>query len=81
MLNWPGFDDFSTVNTLNSDFFWNKVKWQRLNEKYESATLFGLDPNSMKFAPIQGTFGDCYFLASASAVAVNPERIKQLFVD
>ena len=35
----------------------------------------------MKYSPIQGTHGDCYFLSAAAAVAsVRPDLIKKLFV-
>lgn len=46
------------------------------NLKMSSTGLEGIEPDDIK----QGELGDCYFLATLSAIAEFPWRIKQLFV-
>lgn len=41
-----------------------------------------MEENGINPADIQqGNIGDCYFLASISALAENPQRIKNIFLD
>ena len=42
-------------------------------------SLFGSNSISPKDA-VQGALGDCWFIAAASAVATDPERIKKIFL-
>lgn len=54
--------------------------WQRPGEgdEDEEASLFGAEgvlPNGVT----QGNLGDCWFLASAAALAEFPYRIKRIF--
>lgn len=36
----------------------------------------GIDPNDIN----QGELGDCYFLATCSSIAEDPDRVKDLFI-
>ena len=80
ILFWNGYQKFDNIFTTYHDFFRNMSYWARLSERYPSIPLFGKDETLM-LAPVQSTYGDCYFLAALTAVAVYPDMVKKLFVD
>ena len=51
-------------------------EWKRASVCYDKPHVFekGISPNDI----IQGTIGDCYFLAVLSVIADNPNRIRAL---
>ena len=53
------------------------ANWQRATDIYPGVTVFGnkIDPSDVR----QGELGTCYFLATLSAMAENPERVKARF--
>ena len=58
---------------------WESFSWKRPVEVYGEGrfVLYGEPgPNDIK----QGRCGDCYFLASLSALAEFPDRIKRIFL-
>jgi calpain-15 len=58
---------------------WETLVWKRPSEVYgdqEFKIYENIGPNDIK----QGKCGDCYFLASLSALAEYPERIKNIFI-
>ena len=54
-----------------------QANWQRATDIYRGVTVFGnrIDPSDVR----QGELGTCYFLATLSAMAENPERVKARF--
>jgi len=52
-------------------------EWARLTDIYPQCNLYtdGIEPTDI----YQQDLGDCYYLASVSAVAEHPDRIKRLF--
>ena len=58
---------------------WSSFTWKRPEEVYGEGNYILYDspgPNDIK----QGRCGDCYFLASLSAIAEYPERIRRIFL-
>ena len=58
---------------------WNNFTWKRPQEVYRDGTFVLYEkpgPNDI----LQGQLGDCYFLASLSAIAEYPNRIKKIFL-
>ena len=57
--------------------------WKRLSELYNTKDLNIIketkSENGLCGDVIQGELGDCYFLSAISALAENPERIRNLF--
>ena len=53
-----------------------QIQWLRPEQFMEKVKLFddGISPNDIE----QGRLGDCFFLASLSALAENPQRIKKM---
>ena len=54
-----------------------QANWQRATDIYRGVTVFGnrISPSDVR----QGQLGTCYFLATLSAMAENPERVKARF--
>ena len=64
----------------NAEYVNDITGWARPSELTPSPSLWGsrgVTPNGTD----QGGLGDCWFLASASALAEHPERIKQIFTN
>ena len=58
---------------------WRSYVWKRPQEIYGDGNFVLYDspgPDDIK----QGRCGDCYFLASLSAIAEFPERIEKIFI-
>ena len=58
---------------------WRRYTWKRPQEVYGEGNFILYDqprPNDI----LQGRCGDCYFLASLSAIAEYPDRIKKIFL-
>ena len=58
----------------------NSIDWARLSDEYNFSTfsMWGSDtvtPNDS----IQGLLGDCWLVSSASSIAEDPERLKDIF--
>jgi hypothetical protein len=56
-----------------------EIGWRRISEIMPNCVMEedGICPADIQ----QGNIGDCYFLASLSALAENPERIRNIFKD
>ncbi len=63
--------DFSIPN--------REIIWKRISEIIPNCTMVenGINPADIQ----QGNIGDCYFLASISALAEDPQRIGHIFLD
>lgn len=69
---------FGENKNIPKDYFLH-MEWKRPEEIFsENFHVFEgkINPNDVK----QGLLGDCYFLASASAIAEHENRIKKLFL-
>lgn len=58
------------------------LKWLRLQTNfpaYQGYSLFGQDKQATVDDIMQGSLGNCWFMASASAIAEIPGRIEKLF--
>jgi hypothetical protein len=53
------------------------LQWKRITQIYDHFNVFEnvIDPNDI----LQGSIGDCYFIAAISALAKYPELVYQLF--
>ena len=76
-LYWPNFlESPSMANTYNEQV----TGWARPSELVSKPSLWGsrgVVPDGVK----QGQLGDCWFLASAAALAEHPDRIRDLFLN
>ena len=58
-----------------------ELEWKRIKDVYSSGDYSLWGKCGISFAdPIQGELGDCWFVAAASVAALNPERIKNIFL-
>lgn len=77
-LRW---NDMPGKNSL--EYLQAEVYWKRASETFppeDGYSLWGekgVTPDDIK----QGTLGDCWFLASASAVAENPKTFEKIFLN
>ena len=72
-IYWSGFNEKNPVSSY--DIYWNRIQ-----DVYENATLWGkqgIRPDDVR----QGLLGNCWFLASASAIAEKPSRMEQVFLN
>jgi calpain-15 len=72
MLAWTGWGEKNVGG-------WS-VQFKRATDAYATGQLWGnngISPQDVR----QGTLGDCWFLASASAVAEHPKRIENMFLN
>ena len=68
-----------TVNTTGHNLKWRNYTWKRPEEVYGRHNYVIYDvPGPSDIT--QGNCGDCYYLASLSALAENPDRIKRIFL-
>lgn len=65
-------------NSLSSRY--SAFVYDRARNKLPTSSLFGTDLKSTADEIAQGEVGDCYYLASASALAEIPSRIQKAFV-
>ena len=63
---------------IRKDF--ERYEWARVCDAINQPSLFGLKGEITPLDPVQGNLSNCYFLSSASALSLNPERIKRLFL-
>ena len=56
------------------------IEWSRLsgNEHFSDYWMWGHD-NVGHNDPVQGHIGDCWLVATASSIAEDPERLKEIF--
>ena len=69
----------ASVQTTGRHQQWRNFTWKRPNEVYGRHNFVIYDspgPDDIT----QGKCGDCYFLASLSALAEYPDRIKRIFL-
>ncbi len=59
---------------------WKTFVWKRPQEVYGGDRNFVLYDTPGATDVKQGRIGDCYFLASISAIAEHPDRIKKIFL-
>jgi len=72
-LLWAGYGE-------KVDFKLDNMAWTRMSEKYPNNSLFG--STGIKPADIiQGSLGNCWFLAACSALAEKPGRLEKIFLN
>jgi len=72
-IYWSGFGEKNPIAGKD-------ITWKRVGDVYENATLWGqqgIRPDDVR----QGLLGNCWFLASASAIAEKPSRMEQVFLN
>ena len=72
-IYWSGFGEKNPIAGKD-------ITWKRVGDVYENATLWGqqgIRPDDVR----QGLLGNCWFLASASAIAEKPARMEQVFLN
>ena len=76
-LSWSEFGE----DKLDLSEIASEVTWKRIGDAFDSSyTLFG-NKGVVPGDIVQGSLGDCWLLAGASAVAEKPGRIEKLFVN
>ena len=80
MIQW---DDMNVHpdNDQNKILYDHSTTFRKMSDVFsqDEYSLFGRNSISPKDA-IQGALGDCWIIAAASAVATDPERIKNIFL-
>ncbi len=78
MLYWPIWDPASTIANYEIQMLSGEMKIERVSVMYPDAKLWG---NTLSWTDaIQGQVGNCFLLASLSALAEFPINIKNLFL-
>lgn len=77
-LYWPFMTGIGAVYNYESGIISGDYKFERINDIYPQSTLFGegVSWNDV----VQGSVGNCYFLASIAAIAEHPNVIKKVFL-
>lgn len=74
--------DASSLYWSGIDNSWNKdVEWKRAQDVFSDKTLFGGDEGATIHDIYQGSIGNCWFMAAASALAEFPGKIESMFLN
>ena len=78
MIYWAGYTDLKLQNTYEYDFFWKILFFSRINKEYPKTKLFNDKLSYLE--PIQHTFGNCYLIATMSALYNHEDLLKDAFL-
>lgn len=83
MIQWPDVTS-GLGGSLSLYATSSQTKFQRIASTFPAGSgfsLFGIDGVATVDDVMQGSIGNCWFLAAASAIAEEPGRIEQMFGD